>query len=71
MTEDGDSLMVAVRRLRAAQALTREAQIMIHRDASLSPADREQMSFFAEQNWTHLGLTAAYGEHRLLRGDQE
>lgn len=66
-----ESLLDAVRLLRAAQCLAREAQIILGDDKSLTREDRQQMIFWAGQNCTHLGLTAAYAENRMLRGAEE
>lgn len=65
------NLLDAVRLLRAAQCLAREAQILIGDDVSLTRKEREQMQYWASQNTTHLGLTAAYAENRMLREAQE
>lgn len=71
MSAPDPNLLEALRCLKAARALTEEARILILHDESLSPEDREEMAFYAGQNSTYLGLTAAYGENRILRGAEE
>lgn len=71
MSAPDPNLLEAMRCLKAAKALTEEAKILILHDESLSPEDREEMAHYAGQNAVHLGLTAAYGENRILREAEE
>jgi len=71
MSAPDTNLLEALRCLKAARALTEEARLLVLHDESLSPEGREEMAHYAGQNATYLGLTAAYGENRMLRGVQE
>jgi len=68
MSTPDPNLIEAVRCLRAAQALAQEAAVYVQYAEALSPEDRAEMAHYAAQNGVHLGLTAAYGARRLLRG---
>ena len=67
MSAPDQNLLEALRCLKAARALTEEARLLVLHDESLSSEDREEMAHYAGQNATYLGLTAAYGLHRILR----
>lgn len=66
MSAPDANLLEALRRLKVARALAEEARLLVLHDESLSPEDREEMAHYAGQNSTYLGLTAAYGENRMM-----
>ncbi len=71
MSAPDPNLLEALRCLKAARALADEARLLVLHDESLSPEDRDEMAHYAGQNATYLGLTAAYGENRVLREAEE